>query len=97
MQRYDYEVQNLDTIEPLCEDDVRSATEEYFAVVVTTRCETVFEVFDRKRGRNAILATCSDRADAELVVRALTALETLAQPSNHNIVEAQTDKVEIAA
>lgn len=55
---------------------------------------TYFIVYDRRRGRDWHIAECSDRADAELIVRALIALETPAQPSNHNTIETP---MEIAA
>jgi hypothetical protein len=58
---------------------------------------TYFMVFDRSRGCTLSLADCDSRDDAEMIVRALTALETLAQPSNHNTIEPQNVRMEIAA
>lgn len=56
--------------------------------------EDRYFVFDRQAGTTLKLATVYDVVDAELIVRALNTLETLAQPSNHNTIETP---MEIAA
>lgn len=56
--------------------------------------ETRYFVFDRLAGTTVKIATVYDVADAELIVRALNTLETLAQPSNPNTIETP---MEIAA
>lgn len=56
--------------------------------------EDRYFVFDRRFGTTMKIATVYDVGDAELIVRALNTLDTLAQPSNHNTIE---NPMEIAA